>query len=208
MGRASRIAATRHTNPREDSPRHRPAALHSFYERRRARARARPGVPARRRGQRQGLDLDGEAARVDQNKAAIGRRRVAAGARGPELARLARPTIIEGAATGGRHPRHGSAARYCGWSPLAAAALASPAFETKAIKKAFNAYSDNVYYEKGDSDRANPTSPAVHHQARSRRYNTNRNDALDQAELLRDELYYLKKNPAETPRTSSPRSAW
>ena len=38
---------------------------------------------------------------------------------------------------------------------LAAAALASPAFETKAIKKAFNAYSDNVYYEKGDSDRAN-----------------------------------------------------
>ncbi len=37
---------------------------------------------------------------------------------------------------------------------LAAAALASPAFETKAIKKAFNAYSDNVYYEKGDSDRA------------------------------------------------------
>ena len=38
---------------------------------------------------------------------------------------------------------------------LAAAALASPSFETKAIKKAFNAYSDNVYYEKGDSDRAN-----------------------------------------------------
>ena len=38
---------------------------------------------------------------------------------------------------------------------LAQAALASPAFETKAIKKAFNAYSDNVYYEKGDSDRAN-----------------------------------------------------
>jgi hypothetical protein len=38
---------------------------------------------------------------------------------------------------------------------LAQAALASPSFETKAIKKAFNAYSDNVYYEKGDSDRAN-----------------------------------------------------
>ena len=36
---------------------------------------------------------------------------------------------------------------------LAQAALASPSFETKAIKKAFNAYSDNVYYEKGDSDR-------------------------------------------------------
>ena len=62
------------------------------------------------------------------------------------------------------------------------------------------------------------TSSAVHHQARSRRSSTcgltastprdaidapfprrNRNDALDQVQLLRDELAYLKKNPAETP---------
>jgi len=83
---------------------------------------------------------------------------------------------------------------------LAQAALASPAFETKAIKKAFNAYSDNVYYEKGDSDRANlyllgGTPPS----SKQTIQYMNRNDALDQVQLLRDELAYLKKNPAETP---------
>ena len=60
------------------------------------------------------------------------------------------------------------------------------------------------------------TCSGAHHQARSRRSSTcgltastprdaidapfprrNRNDALDQVQLLRDELAYLKKNPAE-----------
>ena len=50
---------------------------------------------------------------------------------------------------------HGRAFVKADGRALAQAALASPAFETKAIKKAFNAYSDNVYYEKGDSDRTN-----------------------------------------------------
>ena len=82
---------------------------------------------------------------------------------------------------------------------LAQAALASPAFETKAIKKAFNAYSDNVYYEKGDSDRANlyllgGTPPS----SKQTIQYMNRNDALDQVQLLRDELAYLKANPAES----------
>ena len=82
---------------------------------------------------------------------------------------------------------------------LAAAALASPSFETKAIKKAFNAYSDNVYYEKGDSDRANlyllgGTPPS----SKQTIQYMNRNDALDQVQLLRDELAYLKANPAES----------
>ena len=118
MGCAGGIAAMRRTTPREHSPRHRPAALHSFYEHRRTGARIGPALPARRRRKRQGLDLDGEAARVDSNKEAIGRRRVAAGARGPELAGLARPTIVEGAAARGRHPRHGPDARDGGRSLL------------------------------------------------------------------------------------------
>ena len=104
---------------------------------------------------------------------------------------------------------------------LAAAALASPAFETKAIKKAFNAYSDNVYYEKGDSDRAEPL-PAGRYTTKleaddpvhacfcvkirfrgaptpsTRRFHTGIEPRLDQVQLLRDELDYLKKNPAET----------
>ena len=111
-------------------------------------------VPARRRGQRQGLDLDGEAARVDSNKAAARRRRVAAGIGGPKLRdspgqRLSKVLRLEDAIRA-----MGPHACYRG-RPLLAPPLASPAFETKAIKKAFNAYSDNVYYEKGDSDRAN-----------------------------------------------------
>ena len=38
----------------------------------------------------------------------------------------------------------------------ALAALANPPFEKKAFKRIFNAYSDNVYYEKNDADRALP----------------------------------------------------
>jgi hypothetical protein len=83
---------------------------------------------------------------------------------------------------------------------LALAALLSPSFETKAIKKAFNAYSDNVFYEKKDSDRANlylagGTPPS----SKQTIQYMNRNDALDQVQLFRDELDYLKKNPAEQP---------
>ena len=38
---------------------------------------------------------------------------------------------------------------------VAKAALDAPSFQTKAFKRAFNAYSDNVFYEKNDPDRAN-----------------------------------------------------
>jgi len=84
-----------------------------------------------------------------------------------------------------------------GWK-LAKATLDAPSFQTKAFKKAFNAYSDNVYYSKNDPDRANlyllgGTPPS----AKQTIQYLHRNDALDSVESLRSEIDYLLANPGE-----------
>ena len=78
-----------------------------------------------------------------------------------------------------------------GWR-RARAALAAPAFQPKAFKRAFNAYSDNVYYAKADPDRANLylLGGAPPSTAQTVAY-LHRNDALDNVDRLRAELDYL-----------------
>lgn len=73
--------------------------------------------------------------------------------------------------------------------------LADPAFEKKNFKRAFNAYSDNVYYERSDPDRANlyllgGTPPS---NKQTIQY-LHRNDALDNVEKLQSEIDYLLTN--------------
>lgn len=84
-----------------------------------------------------------------------------------------------------------------GWR-RAKATLATPAFATKAFKRAFNGYSDNVYYSRSDPDRANlyllggaPPSTA---QTIAYLY---RNDALDNVDRLRGEVDYLLESDGE-----------
>ena len=73
--------------------------------------------------------------------------------------------------------------------------LSDPAFEKKNFKRAFNAYSDNVYYERSDPDRANlyllgGTPPS---NKQTIQY-LHRNDALDNVEKLQSEIDYLLTN--------------
>ncbi|KAH8050736.1 hypothetical protein JL721_11310 [Aureococcus anophagefferens] len=98
-----------------------------------------------------------------------------------------------------------------GWTK-ARKTLSDPAFEKKNFKRAFNAYSDNVYYERSDPDRANlyllGGTPASNKQTIQYLH---RNDALDNVEKLQSEIDYLLTNKdgdstvgreASTPTTS------
>ncbi|KAJ1454205.1 hypothetical protein M885DRAFT_522396 [Pelagophyceae sp. CCMP2097] len=83
-----------------------------------------------------------------------------------------------------------------GWAAAQQVLFKAP-FEKKAFKRVFNAYSDNVYYEKGDADRANlyllgGTPPST---KQTIQY-MHRNDALDNIELLAQELDYLLTDAA------------
>lgn len=83
------------------------------------------------------------------------------------------------------------------WSKVSAALAADP-FEKAAFKRAFNAYSDNIFYS--DPDRANlyllgGTPPST---KQTIQY-LHRNDALDNLELLRSELDYLVAETTKGP---------
>ena len=95
-----------------------------------------------------------------------------------------------------------------GWK-VARTTLGAPAFEKKNFKKAFNAYSDNVYYERNDPDRANlyllgGTPPS----SKQTIQYLHRNDALDNVEKLQSEVAYLLDNKDGDTDTGDLKSAY
>jgi len=76
--------------------------------------------------------------------------------------------------------------------------LSQVPFDKTSFKRIFNAFADNIYYEKSDPDRANAylLGGAVPSNKQTIQY-LYRNDALDNIEQLRSELSFLLNEQGE-----------